>query len=76
LPLPERVGPEYILPPFLPRLLLSLLKPNQHILQKLHSFPYPFFIPIFFIILPLHLHIPTLIKQPSFLLIIPLLIFS
>ena len=44
--------------------------------EKLDSFGYGFFIPIFFIMVGADLNIPSLIKEPSILIIIPVLIFS
>lgn len=44
--------------------------------EKLDSFGYGFFIPIFFIMVGVDLNIPSLIKEPSLLLIIPVLIIA
>ena len=61
---------------FLAGVVVSLLKPNEEMVEKLDSFGYGFFIPIFFIMVGVDLDIPSLIKEPSLLLIIPVLIFS
>ncbi|MCO6342627.1 monovalent cation:proton antiporter family protein [Staphylococcus epidermidis] len=74
--LAEGVGAEYILGAFLVGVVVSLLKPNEEMVEKLDSFGYGFFIPIFFIMVGVDLDIPSLIKEPSLLLIIPVLIFS
>ncbi|MBE7347745.1 monovalent cation:proton antiporter family protein, partial [Staphylococcus epidermidis] len=74
--LAEGVGAEYILGAFLAGVVVSLLKPNEEMVEKLDSFGYGFFIPIFFIMVGVDLDIPSLIKEPSLLLIIPVLIFS
>ena len=66
--LAEGVGAEYILGAFLAGVVVSLLKPD--------SFGYGFFIPIFFIMVGVDLDIPSLIKEPSLLIIIPILILS
>ncbi len=42
--------------------------------EKLDSFGYGFFIPIFFIMVGVDLNIPSLIKEPKLLIIIPILI--
>ena len=45
-------------------------------IHTLDSFGYGFFIPIFFIMVGVDLDIPSLIKEPSLLIIIPILILS
>ena len=45
-------------------------------IHTLDSFGYGFFIPIFFIMVVVDLDIPSLIKEPSLLIIIPILILS
>ena len=72
--LAEGVGAEYILGAFLAGVVVSLLKPNEEIIHTLDSFGYGFFIPIFFIMVGVDLDIPSLIKEPSLLIIIPILI--
>ena len=74
--LAEGVGAEYILGAFLAGVVVSLLKPNEEIIHTLDSFGYGFFIPIFFIMVGVDLDIPSLIKEPSLLIIIPILILS
>ena len=56
--------------------VVSLLKPDEEIIHTLDSFGYGFFIPIFFIMVGVDLDIPSLIKEPSLLIIIPILILS
>ncbi|WP_017175807.1 monovalent cation:proton antiporter family protein [Staphylococcus hominis] len=72
--LAEGVGAEYILGAFLAGVVVSLLKPDEEIIHTLDSFGYGFFIPIFFIMVGVDLDIPSLIKEPSLLIIIPILI--
>ncbi len=74
--LAEGVGAEYILGAFLAGVVVSLLNPDEEMVEKLDSFGYGFFIPIFFIMVGADLNIPSLIKEPSILIIIPVLIFS
>ena len=74
--LAEGVGAEYILGAFLAGVVVSLLKPDEDIIHTLDSFGYGFFIPIFFIMVGVDLDIPSLIKEPSLLIIIPILILS
>ena len=72
----QRVGAEYILGAFLAGVVVSLLKPDEELVHTLDSFGYGFFIPIFFIMVGVDLNIPSLIKEPSLLLIIPVLILA
>lgn len=74
--LAEGVGAEYILGAFLAGVVVSLLNPDEEMVGKLDSFGYGFFIPIFFIMVGVDLNIPSLIKEPSILLIIPVLILA
>lgn len=74
--LAEGVGAEYILGAFLAGVVVSLVKPDEEIIHTLDSFGYGFFIPIFFIMVGVDLDIPSLIKEPSLLIIIPILILS
>lgn len=74
--LAEGVGAENILGAFLAGVIVSLLGPNQDMVEKLDSFGYGFFIPIFFIMVGVNLNIPSLIKEPSLLIIIPLLFMA
>ncbi|PTK32267.1 monovalent cation:proton antiporter family protein [Staphylococcus hominis] len=74
--LAEGVGAEYILGAFLAGVVVSLLKPDEEIIHTLDSFGYGFFIPIFFIMVGVDLDIPSLIKELSLLIIIPILILS
>ena len=74
--LAEGVGAEYILGAFLAGVVVSLLKPNEEMVEKLDSFWLWFLYSNFFIMVGVDLDIPSLIKEPSLLLIIPVLIFS
>lgn len=74
--LAEGVGAEYILGAFLAGVVVSLLNPDEEMVEKLDSFGYGFFIPIFFIMVGVDLNIPSLIKEPSLLLFIPVLIIA
>ncbi|WP_338499924.1 monovalent cation:proton antiporter family protein [Staphylococcus capitis] len=74
--LAEGVGAEYILGAFLAGVVVSLLNPDEEMVEKLDSFGYGFFIPIFFIMVGVDLNIPSLIEEPSLLLIIPVLIIA
>lgn len=74
--LAEGVGAENILGAFLAGVIVSLLGPDQDMIEKLDSFGYGFFIPIFFIMVGVNLNIPSLIKEPGLLLIIPLLFIA
>ncbi|MCU5746000.1 monovalent cation:proton antiporter family protein [Staphylococcus sp. SQ8-PEA] len=74
--LAEGVGAENILGAFLAGVVVSLLGPDQDMIEKLDSFGYGFFIPIFFIMVGVDLNIPALIKEPSMLIIIPILIIA
>ncbi|AYU54782.1 monovalent cation:proton antiporter family protein [Staphylococcus debuckii] len=74
--LAEGVGAENILGAFLAGVIVSLLGPDEDMVEKLDSFGYGFFIPIFFIMVGVDLNIPSLIKEPSILIIIPILIVA
>ena len=74
--LADGVGVVYMLGAFLAGVVVSLLKPDEEIIHTLDSFGYGFFIPIFFIMVGVDLDIPSLIKEPSLLIIIPILILS
>ncbi|HHP0902555.1 TPA: cation:proton antiporter [Staphylococcus aureus] len=74
--LAEGVGAENILGAFLAGVVVSLLNPDEEMVEKLDSFGYGFFIPIFFIMVGVDLNIPSLIKEPKLLIIIPILIVS
>lgn len=70
------VGAENILGAFLAGVVVSLLNPDEEMVEKLDSFGYGFFIPIFFIMVGVDLNIPSLIKEPKLLIIIPILIVA
>ncbi len=74
--LAEGVGAENILGAFLAGVVVSLLNPDEEMVEKLDSFSYGFFIPIFFIMVGVDLNIPSLIKEPKLLIIIPILIVA
>ncbi|MGO1759094.1 MAG: cation:proton antiporter, partial [Mammaliicoccus vitulinus] len=74
--LAEGVGAENILGAFLAGVIVSLLGPDQDMVEKLDSFGYGFFIPIFFIMVGVNLDIPSLVKEPELLIIIPLLFIA
>ncbi|HDG5698120.1 TPA: monovalent cation:proton antiporter family protein [Staphylococcus aureus] len=74
--LAEGVGAENILGAFLAGVVVSLYNPDEEMVEKLDSFGYGFFIPIFFIMVGVDLNIPSLIKEPKLLIIIPILIVA
>ncbi|NGD33917.1 sodium:proton antiporter [Staphylococcus aureus] len=74
--LAEGVGAENILGAFLAGVVVSLLNPDEEMVEKLDSFGYGFFIPIFFIMVGVDLNKPSLIKEPKLLIIIPILIVA
>lgn len=74
--LSETVGAENILGAFLAGVLLSLLSPSSDMLQKLDSFGYGFFIPIFFVMVGVNLDIWSLLADPKTLLLIPILFLA
>ncbi|HDC5277134.1 TPA: monovalent cation:proton antiporter family protein [Staphylococcus aureus] len=74
--LAEGVGAENILGAFLAGVVVSLLNPDEEMVEKLDSFGYGFFIPIFFMMVGVDLNIPSLIKEPKLLIIIPILIVA
>ncbi|HDP2245609.1 TPA: cation:proton antiporter [Staphylococcus aureus] len=74
--LAEGVDAENILGAFLAGVVVSLLNPDEEMVEKLDSFGYGFFIPIFFIMVGVDLNIPSLIKEPKLLIIIPILIVA
>ncbi len=71
--LAESVGAENILGAFLAGCVVSLLGPDKDMVDKLDSFGYGFFIPIFFIMVGVDLNIPSLFMDPSKLVLIPIL---
>lgn len=74
--LSESVGAENILGAFLAGVLVSLLAPSPDIRQKLDSFGYGFFIPIFFVMVGVNLDIWSLLADRKTLLLIPLLFLA
>ncbi|MEL3973809.1 monovalent cation:proton antiporter family protein [Rossellomorea oryzaecorticis] len=70
----ETVGAENILGAFLAGVLVSLLAPNQEMVQKLDSFGYGFLIPIFFVMVGVELDLQSLLSDKKMLLLIPLLL--
>ncbi|MFS0655744.1 monovalent cation:proton antiporter family protein [Bacillus sp. 179-C3.3 HS] len=71
--LSESLGAENILGAFLAGVLVSLLSPNKELVQQLDSFGYGFLIPIFFVMVGVELDIWVLLKDPTMLIMIPLL---
>ncbi|MGN8644585.1 monovalent cation:proton antiporter family protein [Gracilibacillus sp. HCP3S3_G5_1] len=74
--LSESVGAENILGAFLAGALVSLLAPNQELVQKLDSFGYGFLIPIFFVMVGVELDLWALFEEPKVLALIPLLFIA
>ncbi|MGP4041150.1 monovalent cation:proton antiporter family protein [Gracilibacillus sp. D59] len=74
--LSESVGAENILGAFLAGALVSLLAPNQELVQKLDSFGYGFLIPIFFVMVGVELDLWALYDEPKVLALIPLLFIA
>ncbi|MFC4403265.1 monovalent cation:proton antiporter family protein [Gracilibacillus xinjiangensis] len=74
--LSETVGAENILGAFLAGALVSLLAPNQDLVQKLDSFGYGFLIPIFFVMVGVELDLWALFEEPKVLILIPLLFLA
>ncbi|WP_175988461.1 monovalent cation:proton antiporter family protein [Bacillus sp. Marseille-Q1617] len=72
----ETVGAENILGAFLAGVLVSLLAPNQEMVQKLDSFGYGFLIPIFFVMVGVELDLQTLLSDKKMLLLIPLMLLA
>ncbi|WP_071459168.1 monovalent cation:proton antiporter family protein [Bacillus massilinigeriensis] len=70
----ETVGAENILGAFLAGVLVSMLAPNQEMVQKLDSFGYGFLIPIFFVMVGAELDVWSLLSEKKLLLLIPLLL--
>jgi monovalent cation:H+ antiporter-2, CPA2 family len=70
----ETVGAENILGAFLAGVLVSLLAPNQEMVQKLDSFGYGFLIPIFFVMVGVELDLQSLLSDKKMMLLIPLLL--
>ncbi|MBS4177388.1 monovalent cation:proton antiporter family protein [Lederbergia citrea] len=74
--LSETVGAENILGAFLAGTLVSLLNPNQDMVRQLDSFGYGFVIPIFFVMVGVHLDLWSLLSNKQMLLLIPLLLIA
>ncbi|WP_226037638.1 monovalent cation:proton antiporter family protein [Aquibacillus saliphilus] len=74
--LSETVGAENILGAFLAGALVSLLSPNQELVQKMDSFGYGFLIPIFFVMVGVEIDIWSLFGDPTVLALIPLLLIA
>ncbi|MDL4842942.1 monovalent cation:proton antiporter family protein [Aquibacillus rhizosphaerae] len=74
--LSETVGAENILGAFLAGALVSLLSPNQELVQKLDSFGYGFLIPIFFVMVGVDINIWSLFEDPTVIALIPLLFIA
>ncbi|CQR47986.1 Glutathione-regulated potassium-efflux system protein KefC [Paraliobacillus sp. PM-2] len=74
--LSESVGAENILGAFIAGALVSLLAPNQDLVQKLDSFGYGFLIPIFFVMIGVDINLWSLFGDPMVLMLIPLLLIA
>lgn len=74
--LSETIGAENILGAFLAGVLVSLLAPNPEMVHKLDSFGYGFLIPIFFVMVGVHLDVWELLSEKKMLLFIPLLLLA
>lgn len=74
--LSESLGAENILGAFLAGVLVSLLSPNKELVQQLDSFGYGFLIPIFFVMVGVDLNIWSLFKDPTIMIMIPLLFIA
>lgn len=74
--LSESLGAENILGAFLAGVLVSLLSPNKELVQQLDSFGYGFLIPIFFVMVGVDLNIWALFKDPTIMIMIPLLFMA
>ncbi|XXM74517.1 monovalent cation:proton antiporter family protein [Lysinibacillus sphaericus] len=72
----ETVGAENILGAFLAGVLVSLLAPNQEMVQKLDSFGYGFLIPIFFVMVGVELDLQSMLSDKKMLMLIPLLLVA
>ncbi|MPW15018.1 monovalent cation:proton antiporter family protein [Lactobacillus helveticus] len=70
----ERVGAENILGAFLAGVVMKLLEPSEATKDKLTSIGYGFFIPIFFIMTGVGLHLRSLFAHPSSLMLLPVLV--
>ncbi|MEK4704882.1 monovalent cation:proton antiporter family protein [Bacillus sp. FSL H8-0512] len=74
--LSESLGAENILGAFLAGVLVSLLSPNKELVQQLDSLGYGFLIPIFFVMVGVDLNIWALFKDPTIMIMIPLLFIA
>lgn len=74
--LSEIIGVQNILGAFIAGVLVSLLSPNKELVRQLDSFGYGFLIPIFFVMVGVDLNIWPLFKDPSILILLPLLLVS
>ncbi len=74
--LSEKIGVENILGAFIAGVLVSLLSPNKELVRQLDSFGYGFLIPIFFVMAGVDLNVWPLFKNPSVLMMLPLLLVS
>ncbi len=72
----ESVGAENILGAFLAGMVMKLLHPREETQDKLTSLGYGFFIPIFFIMTGAAIDLKTLLKDPTSLALIPVLLIG
>lgn len=70
--LAKQVGAESILGAFIAGIVIKLLEPETSTREKLDAIGYGFLIPIFFILTGVKLNIPSLLKDPTVLILIPL----
>lgn len=68
----ETVGAENILGAFVAGIVLKLLEPAEETEHRLDAIGYGFFTPFFFILTGVNLDIPSLMRSPKTLLLIPL----
>ncbi|WP_309119151.1 cation:proton antiporter [Paenibacillus sp.] len=72
--LSETLGVEVILGSFLAGAIVSLMLPKKDFVHKLETFGYGFLIPIFFVMVGADLELGALLREPSVLTLIPVLL--
>lgn len=72
----EGTGAESVLGAFLAGIVMKLLKPRESTVEKLDSFGYGFFIPIYFIVTGVKLDLSSIFSDAKTLLLIPLFFIS
>ncbi|MGY3745942.1 cation:proton antiporter domain-containing protein [Vagococcus salmoninarum] len=68
----EGTGAESVLGAFLAGIVMKLLKPREDTVEKLDSFGYGFFIPIYFLVTGINLDLSAIFQDSKTLLLIPL----